>query len=261
MPSNPWQAGDFARIAPSAMIVSERLCDEVPIYANERVLDIGCGSGNTAIAAARRRAIVSGVDPVEKLLASARDRAAFENLEIDWHIGSAENLPFADATFEVALSTFGITFSTEPSKAVSEAARVLAPGGRLAFTSWPEDGLIDQLFAATAAVMPDMATIPAARAWGRQREAHTLLAPHFSNVRVIEKTLYVRAPDTARWLAGMKKFLGPMVIAYASLSPEGAAALDERVLALGNASPKAPNGTFFAEVPYLEIHCVKSKTI
>ncbi|HEY3744151.1 MAG TPA: class I SAM-dependent methyltransferase [Bryobacteraceae bacterium] len=261
MLSNPWQAGDFAKIAPSAMIVSEVLCDAVPIYAGERVLDIGCGSGNTATAAARRRAVVTGVDPVEKLLAAAQARAAFENLEIDWHHGSAEDLPFADAAFDVALSTYGMIFSTDPSKAVAEAARVLVPGGRLALTSWTEHGMIDEFFAALEDVMPDMAMIPVARAWGRQDDARARLASHFSEIRMIERTVYMRAPDMARWLAGMKKFLGPFVLAYESLSPEGANALDERILGLSNLSPKASNGSFFAEVPYLEIHGIRAASI
>ena len=82
-----------------------------------------------------------------------------------------------------------------------------------------------------------------------------MLAPHFSNIRVVERIFLVRAPDTLRWLAGMKMFLAPAVLAYESLSPAQAAELDDRLLALGDAFPKAPNGTFFARVPYLEFHC------
>ncbi len=239
------------------MIVGELLCDEIPVYANQHVLDIGCGTGNTAMAAARRRAVVTAVDPVPKLLASARDRAAIDKYEIDWRDGTAEALPFADASFDLALSTFGLIFSTDPAKAVSEAARVLAPGGRLVLTSWTEGGLNDRLFAATEAVLPSMAMIPVARMWGRVEEARQLLGASFKDVRVVERSLMVRALDTRRWLAGMKMFLAPVVLAYEALEPAGAAAaqLDEQLLALGDVFPKAPNGTFFARVPYLEFHC------
>src|SRR3954454_16128965 len=125
MSSNPWQAGDFSRIAPASTIVGELLCDEIPIYATQRVIDIGTGSGNAALAAARRRAWVTGVDPVAKLLDVARERAAVDHLEISWKEGTAEALPAEDKSFDVALSTFGLIFSTEPEPAVSEAARVL----------------------------------------------------------------------------------------------------------------------------------------
>ena len=237
------------------MIVGELICDEIPVYANQRVLDIGCGSGNTAMAAARRRAEVTGVDPVGKLLATAQERALVDKLEIQWHEGTAEALPFADGSFDLALSTFGMIFSTEPEKAVAEAARVLVPGGRLVLTSWSEGGNTDRLFETVATVLPDMAMIPVARGWGRVEQAQQWLAAGFSEVRVVERTFLVRAPDTTRWLAGMKTFLAPVVLAYEALSPNAAAELDQRLLALGEASPKAPNGTFFARVPYLEYHC------
>jgi len=246
MSSNPWQAGDFGRIAPSTTIVGELLCDEIPVYAMQRVLDIGCGSGNTAMAAARRRAEVTAIDPVARLMEAGRERAAVEKLEIQWRQETAEALPFDDGAFDLALSTFGIIFSTDPAMAISEAARVLAPNGRFAFTSWTEGGLIDRLFEATD---------PASRAWGRRKDAQALLASHFSKVTVIDRTLFVRAPDSSRWLAGMKMFLAPVVLAYEKLSPDKAAKLDEQLLALGDAFPLAPNGTFFVKVPYLEFHC------
>ena len=255
MATNPWQAGDFSRIAPSAAIMSELLCDEIPVYANQRVLDIGCGSGNTAIAAARRRAEVTAIDPVPKLLVAARERAAIDKLEINWHEGAAEALPFEDRSFDLALSTFGMIFSVEPRKAVAEAARVLVPGGRLAFTSWTEGGLNDRLFAAVQAVLPAMEMISVARAWGREPEARAWLAGHFATVRVVERAMLVRAPDPGRWLAGMKMFLAPVVLAYEALPAEEAALLDVRLLALVKDVPLAPNGTFFTRVPYLEFHC------
>ena len=250
---NPWQAGDFSRIAPAALVMGEIMCDEIPVYANQRVLDIGCGSGNTALAVARRRAIATGVDPVPKLLDTARARAAAEKLEIEWYHGSAEALPFPDASFDLALSTFGLIFSTHPAQAVAEAARVLTPGGKLAFTSWTTGGLNDALFAETESVLPEM--VAASRAWGREADARALLAAHFKAVRIVERFMMARAPDTERWLAGMKMFLAPVVLAYEGLDDHEALAMDQRLRALGEAYPKAPNGTFFVRVPYMEFHC------
>lgn len=250
---NPWQAGDFSRIAPSAMIVGELMCDEIPVYAEQRVLDIGCGSGNTAMAAARRRAQVTAIDPVAKLLDVAKARAAVDKLEIQWHEGTAESLPFADASFDLALSTFGMIFSTEPAKAVAEAARVLAPGGRLAFTSWTEGGQTDKLFELTEAALPEMAKV--ARAWGRVADARKLLSTHFSDVRVVERTFLVRAPDPYRWVVGMKMFLAPVVLMYEQLSEDEAMLMDARLMEMGESIPPAPNGTYFVRVPYLEFHC------
>ncbi len=254
---NPWEAGNFARIAPSATIVGELLCDEIPVYAGQRMLDIGCGSGNTAIAGARRRAIVSGLDPVPTLLREASQRAAAENLEIDWHQGVSEFLPFADESFEVATSTFGMIFSPQPEQTVAEAARILLPHGKLVLTSWTEGGLNDLLFAACHEVVPDLTMLPIARKWGRETDARHLLQAQFSQVHVVPRLLLARAVDERKWLAGMKAFLAPVVIAYENLPADAAAALDEKLLALGRRYPAAPNGSFFVRVPYLEFHCEK----
>lgn len=257
MNSNPWQAGDFARIAPSATIVGEILCDEIPIYAGQRLLDIGCGSGNTALAAARRRAYVSAVDPVPKLLETARQRAAAEFAEIDFQEAVAEKLPFPDESFDVVLSTFGLIFSTDPEAAVAEAARVLRSDGVFVFTAWSEGGMIDQLFRICEEVRPDIAMLPVARSWGRAVDARHWLEVHFSNTRVVHRALIQRALDGTKWLAGMKTFLAPAVLAYENLAPDQSAALDQRILALGAGYPPAPNGTMFIPSPYVEYHCRK----
>ncbi|MBI4909330.1 MAG: class I SAM-dependent methyltransferase [Acidobacteria bacterium] len=254
---NPWEAGNFARIAPSSTIAGELLCDEIPLHAGQRVLDIGCGSGNTAIAAARRRAIVMGIDPVPFLLNEARNRADADRLDVEWRQGVGEFLPFPDASFDIATSTFGMIFSLQPAQAVSEAARVLVPSGRLVFTSWTEGGLNDQLIACCQAALPDLAMLPIARKWGREADARKWLSGHFAIVRVVHRQFLVRALDTQKWLTGMKAFLAPVVLAYENLSADAAASLDAKLLALGEQFPKAPNGSFFVRVPYLEFHCEK----
>ena len=255
--NNAWEAGDFSRIAPSALIVGELLCDEIPLYAGQRVLDIGCGSGNTALAAARRRAIVSAVDPVPALIEHGKRRAAAEGLEIEWHEGPAESLPFADGSLDIALSTFGLIFSTKPRESIAEADRALNSGGKLILTSWEAGSLNDQLFACCEEVLAGDAMLAVARQWGRREEASAMLGSHFSSVHVLRRQFLVRAIDPEHWLAGMKMFLAPVVMAYEKLNPAQAEGLDSRLLALSKTFPPAPNGTLFANSPYLEYHCAK----
>ncbi len=254
---NPWEAGDFSRIAPSALIVSELLCDEIPLYAGQRVLDIGCGSGNTAMAAARRRTDVTAIDPVAPLIEHAKRRATVEHLEIKWEEGTAESLPFADAAFDIALSTFGLIFSTKPNESVAEAARVLTPLGKLVLTSWQEGGLTDQLFDLCEQILVGDPMLAVARKWGRPDEACAMLGHHFSRIRVVRRDFLVRAIDTKHWLAGMKMFLAPVVLAYEKLDAAEATEWDGRILELAAKFPPAPNGTLFTHVPYLEYHCAK----
>jgi ubiquinone/menaquinone biosynthesis C-methylase UbiE len=109
------------------------LLDAADVGAQMRVLDVCCGPGFVAGAAAARGAITAGVDFSSAMLALAR--AAQPRVEFSQ--GDAETLPFADGCFGVVVSNFGVHHAPRPSVAVAEMHRVLAPGGRAAFTVWP----------------------------------------------------------------------------------------------------------------------------
>ena len=112
-----WAKGDFAHVAPVIQIVAERLVDAVDPVPGERVLDVACGSGNAAIAAARAYTHVTGLDFVPGLLEHARARAATEFLPLELVEGDAQALPFPDASFDVTLSVFGVMFAPDQEKA------------------------------------------------------------------------------------------------------------------------------------------------
>ena len=112
-------------VATSGTIVGERLCESVDLRAGQRVLDVATGSGNTALAAARRHCDVIGVDFVPSLLERARERAAVERLRIEFREADTESLPFADASFDVVLSTFGVMFAPDQARAAAELLRVV----------------------------------------------------------------------------------------------------------------------------------------
>src|SRR2546423_7717522 len=92
-----WATGDFAVVATNATMVGELLCEAVDLRAGQRALDVATGSGNTALAAARRYCEVTGIDFVPALLERGRERAAAERLPITFMEGDAENIPFPDA--------------------------------------------------------------------------------------------------------------------------------------------------------------------
>ena len=258
MNKNLWEAGDFSRIAPGAQIVGELLCDAVPVYAGDHVLDIGCGTGNTALAAARRRAVVSGADPVEKLLNRAKERGLFEGLEIDYRLAGAEALPFPDASFDVALSTFGMIFSDDAEGSVREAARVLRPQGCLALTSWASTGMNYRLFEICGRARPEIASIQISRNWGTEAFVVDRLSRHFASVHIEKRPFYPRALSPELWLAGQKQFLAPVFLAYENKNPAEAAELDREFLDLAHLHNRKPERGFFAEIDYLEIICRKA---
>lgn len=138
-----WSAGDFAMVATLTTIVGEELCEAVDVLPGERVLDVACGSGNGALAAARRaRGNTVGVDYVPELLEHGRRRAAVERLEVELVEGDAEELPFEDASFDVVISIFGAMFAPNQERAAAELLRVCRSGGRIGLTNWTPEGLV-----------------------------------------------------------------------------------------------------------------------
>src|SRR5262245_27304286 len=141
-----WASGDFGRIGVTLQIVGESLCEAVDVSAGEKVLDVAAGNGNASLAAARRFADVLSTDYVPELLEQGARRAAADGLTMRTQLADAESLPFADAAFDVALSTFGVMFAPHQSRAARELIRVVQPGGRIGLANWTPDGFIGELF-------------------------------------------------------------------------------------------------------------------
>jgi ubiquinone/menaquinone biosynthesis C-methylase UbiE len=119
-----WAAGDYAMVGGTLVVVAENLCEAVDLRPGQQVLDVATGSGNTALAAARRFCDVTGIDYVPDLLERARERTAAERLSIQFREGDAEALPFEDASFDVVLSTFGAMFAPDQERTACDLARV-----------------------------------------------------------------------------------------------------------------------------------------
>jgi SAM-dependent methyltransferase len=131
-----------------------RLVDFAGVRSGRRVLDVGCGTGVVAVTARRRGARVTGLDLTPELLRRARENATIADVDIDWHEGDAESLPFGDGTFDVVLSQFGHIFAPRPEVATREMLRVLEPGGVIAFSTWPPELCVGRLFALIGRYLP-----------------------------------------------------------------------------------------------------------
>jgi SAM-dependent methyltransferase len=151
------QREGWAHFGPLAMFTTPpaaRLVRFAGIRPGDRVLDVGCGTGVAAITAARLGAKVTGSDLTPHLLEQARESAHLAGVELEWREADAESLPFADGQFDVVMSQFGHMFAPRPEVAVAEMLRVLRPGGTLAFSTWPQDHFVAQMFALTARYAP-----------------------------------------------------------------------------------------------------------
>ncbi len=141
-----WSSGNYAVVGTTLQIVGERLAEAVDLRWDERVLDVAAGNGNATLAAARRGGQVVSTDYVPALLGLGQARADAEQLQVAFTEADAEALPFADGSFDVVLSTFGVMFTPDHARAAHELARVCRPGGRIGLANWTPEGFIGQMF-------------------------------------------------------------------------------------------------------------------
>ena len=235
-------------------IVGELLCESIPVYAGDRVLDVATASGNTAISAARRRAVVTGVDLIPSLLEHARKRAQAEGFQIDFQEGNAMALAFADASFDVVLSTFGAIFAPDPRKTAAEMARVCRPGGKLAMANWPPDSMLGKLFLLLARYSAPGSRVDAPIEWGGQAAIEDRLGPYVQDLRVQRRAVRFRALSAEDWVEFMRTYFGPAIEAFEySNSPALQQALADEMAALMREHNRAQNGTVLGNSEYLEI--------
>jgi SAM-dependent methyltransferase len=135
-----WSAGDYPAVARHLEPASMALLDAIGLQPGARVLDVGVGTGNTALEAARRGATVTGIDLTPRQLELAADRAAVEGLSIELHEANAEDIPFPDGAFDAVVSVFAVIFAADHARSAAEMARVCAPGGTVAITTWDRSG-------------------------------------------------------------------------------------------------------------------------
>lgn len=217
-----WAAGDFDAVVPFIWEAGGAAADGVACGPGDRVLDIAAGSGNAAIQVAMGGAEVVASDLTPELFDPGRRRAAEHGVELDWVEADAEALPFEDASFDAAVSTFGIMFAPRQSVAAAELARVVRPGGRIALASWRPAGFVGEMFATVASFTnpPPPPEGPPVR-WGTEEGAHALLDEAFE-ITCEPRTLYQRYDGSVDEMTDffMDRF-GPMVMARRALEPQG----------------------------------------
>jgi SAM-dependent methyltransferase len=248
-----WASGDFPKMGVELAIAGELLCEAVPVYAGDRLLDVGTASGNTALSAARRRARVTAIDLVPSLLQRARQRASAEALAADFQEGDAMALAFPNASFDVVMSTFGAIFAPDPDRTAAEMARVCRPGGKIALAVWTPDGMLGKLFRLLARYAPPELALDAPVEWGEEAKFRGRLGPYSSEIAVQGQAVYFRAVSAQKWVEFMKVYFGPAIRAFGSSTPAAQKTLAEEMANLILEFNSAKNGTILARSEYLEI--------
>ena len=252
-----WASGDFAVIGVTLQIVGETLAEAVDIRAGERVLDVAAGNGNATLAAARRFADVTSTDYVPDLLDNGRTRAAAEGLEVNFQVADAEDLPFPDGSFDVALSTFGAMFTPDHARPAREMLRVVRDGGRIGLANWTPEGFIGQLFKVVGAYIPPPAGLKSPALWGTEPHIVELFGAEAADIRTTRRNFNFRYRSPAHWIQVFRDFYGPTHKAFAALDPAGQDALAKDITALLNRCNTAGPASLVVPGEYLEVVIVR----
>ena len=216
-----WASGDYAVIGITLQIVGESLAEAADLRAGERVLDVAAGNGNATLAAARRFATVTSTDYVPHLLDKAAARAHADGLAVEFRVADAEALPFADGSFDIALSTFGVMFAPDHDRTADELLRVVRPGGRIGLAAWTPEGFIGQLFRLVGAHVPPPAGVRSPVRWGDESYLVELFGRQAADIHCVRRTFNFRYRSAAHWIDVFRTYYGPTHKAFAALDGEG----------------------------------------
>jgi ubiquinone/menaquinone biosynthesis C-methylase UbiE len=248
-----WSSGDYAVIGTTLQIVGEELCESLDVRAGQRVLDVAAGNGNASLAAARRGCEVTATDYVPLLLARAVERAGADRLDVAVREADAEALPFADGSFDVVVSTFGVMFTPDQERAAGEMIRVCAPGGKIGLASWTPEGFVGQLFRTIGRHVPPAPGLRSPALWGTRGRIAELFGAHARSIEARKRHFTFRYRSPEHWLEVFRSWYGPVLKAFAALDAAGQAALARDLLALVGRLDRSGDSTMVVPGEYLEV--------
>jgi ubiquinone/menaquinone biosynthesis C-methylase UbiE len=247
-----WASGDFAVIGTTLQIVGETLAEAADVCAGERVLDVAAGNGNATLAAARRFAEVTSTDYVPELLQKGAARAAAEGLQVTFRTADAEQLPFEDASFDVALSTFGVMFAPDAARSAAELLRVVRRGGRIGLASWTPQGFLGDLFKVVGSFVPPPPGVASPMQWGDEARIEQLFGGE-GTVRMLRRTFNFRYRSAEHWVQVFRDYYGPTHKAFAALDDAGRMKLHRALIELLERNNVAGPSALVVPAEYLEV--------
>ena len=247
-----WSSGDYHMIGTQILITSERLIESLDLHSTERVLDVATGSGNAALAAARRGSEVVGVDYVPSLLDHARMRAAAEVVEATFQEGDAEALPFEDGSFDVVTSVFGAMFAPDQERTAAELVRVTRPGGRIGLVAHTPDGFIGHLFRTIGGHVPPAPGLKSPILWGTEDRLRELFADSLADLQSRKRHFVFRYRSPEAHLDYWRQWYGPTLKAFETVGAAGETALRQDLLDLVARCNVATDGSMVVPSEYLE---------
>jgi len=253
-----WSSGDYGKIAAELRDSSEEFIARIPISPGERLIDIGCGTGQVAIPAARRGAEVTGIDIAVPSIAAARERAAADGLDIRFDVGDAEALPYEDGRFDIVVSLIGAMFAPDPDRTAEEMLRVCRPLGRIVMGNWTPDGFIGRMFRTVAAHAPPP-EMPSPLLWDDPQTVRARLGPGCAEIACVPRWFRFHYPFGATEVVEhYATYFGPIRSALARLGPTEEAELRADLEALWREANRAQDGSTLVDAEILEVVATRS---
>jgi SAM-dependent methyltransferase len=248
-----WTAGDYPQVARRIESVGEYLAERAGAADGVELLDVATGTGNVSIPAALAGASVTGLDLTPKLLEAQRARAAAAGVEVELIEGDAEELPFADDSFDRVTSCFGVMFAPRQRIAAEELVRVARPGASIVVAAWTPGGFVGRSFQTAGAHMP--APPPEMKPpvmWGNAEHVSGLFEGAGVELSFEVRNVGFAGDSAQQWLEDDERMLGPSVMAKAALEPQGRYEdLRRDLLELYEQLNEADDGSFRVQAEYL----------
>jgi ubiquinone/menaquinone biosynthesis C-methylase UbiE len=249
-----WGSGDSLSIARSFAAGARAFIARLALQPGESVLDVGCGTGNLAIPAARAGARVCGIDSAPNLIAQARLAARTAGCIIAFEVGDAEALPYHDGHFDTTVTMFGAIFAHPPDRAATELLRVTRPGGRVAMANWTPDGFIGQMLRAHTSLVPLPSGVPSPLEWGNEDVVRGRFRGGFTSLICTRRTLQLQFPFPPAAVTELfATSYGPTVATLRATDSDGATQLRDELTRLLQHYNLARNGTTTVVGEYLDV--------
>ncbi len=254
-----WMVGDYSVFARHAESGALEIFSRWQVSPGSRMLDVACGPGQIAIAAARAGVTAVGNDIATNLIEQARTRAADEALVIQFDEGDAERLPYADASFDTVISMLGAMYAPHPDRVSGELIRVCRSGGRIIMVNWTPEGCMGQMIKLHEKYSPPRRA-PSFTLWGDEATVWERLRHGIKEIRM-KRGIYPSlsyactvAEVVERWCRN----LGPTKLLFATLDDEKQAAFSHELQQLFQRYNRAADGATLLEAEYLEVTAVRS---
>jgi ubiquinone/menaquinone biosynthesis C-methylase UbiE len=252
-----WSSGDYAVIGATLQIVGEQLAEAMDLRAGQTVLDVAAGNGNATLAAARRWCQVTSTDYVESMLARGRKRAEAEGLQVKFQIADAEDLPFADGSFDAVVSTFGGMFSPDQDRTAAELTRVCKSSGRIGLANWTPEGFIGQLFNTIGKYLPPPTGVKSPAVWGTRDWVQTTFGVAASTIASERRHFTFRYRSAQHFLDVFRTYYGPVLKAFQALEGVDREALARDIIDLVGRFNTSGDKTMVVPGEYLEVVITK----